>query len=77
MIHRDQLFEQFGSLSELSFTTEKHDPLPDMSLQVDPDVFTLIDTQYEDLYSVVCLNDKKVWTSGEGKLSNCSTLKEN
>lgn len=75
MIHRDQLFEQFGSFSKVSFTTEKHDPLPDMSLQVDPDVFTQIDTQYEDLCSVACLNDKKVWTSGEGKIIKLFNLK--
>ncbi|XP_065925200.1 E3 ubiquitin-protein ligase TRIM71-like [Magallana gigas] len=73
-IHIDQLIEQFGSLSALSFTAEKQDyrmlpqgaesSPPDRSLMDVPQVITAIDTGYEGLYGVTCLNDTEVWTHG-------------
>ncbi|XP_052703123.1 uncharacterized protein LOC128179652 [Crassostrea angulata] len=73
-IHTDQLIEQFGSLSALSFTTEKQDySMPpqgaesspqDRSLMDVPRVITAIDTGYGSLYGVSCLTDIEVWTRG-------------
>ncbi|XP_034329487.2 tripartite motif-containing protein 2-like [Magallana gigas] len=75
-IHTDQLIEQFGALSALSFTTEEQDySMPswgaesspsDRSLMDVPQVITAIDTGYEYLYGVTCLNDTEVWTCGDG-----------
>nr|XP_034315887.1 zinc finger protein RFP-like [Crassostrea gigas] len=77
-IHTDQLIEQFGSLSALSFTTEKQDysmppegaessPLH-RSMRVVPRITTAIDTGYRYLYSVTCLNDTKFWTRGDDSI---------
>uniref|UniRef100_K1PLX7 Tripartite motif-containing protein 2 n=1 Tax=Magallana gigas TaxID=29159 RepID=K1PLX7_MAGGI len=73
-IHTDQLIEQFGSLSALSFITEEQDySMPpqgdesspqDRSLMDVPRVITAIDTGYKYLYGVTCLNDTEVWTYG-------------
>ncbi|XP_052681785.1 uncharacterized protein LOC128162578 [Crassostrea angulata] len=72
-IHTDQLIEQFGSLSALSFTTEEQDysmppqgaesSPPDRSLMDVPRVITAIDTNNEyRVYNVTCLNDSQIWT---------------
>ncbi|XP_052704884.1 uncharacterized protein LOC128180772 [Crassostrea angulata] len=74
-IHTDQLIEQFGSLSALSFTTEEPDysmpaqgaesSPPDRSLMDVPRVITAIDTEYDyGLCGVTCLNDTEIWTYG-------------
>ncbi|XP_052704430.1 uncharacterized protein LOC128180385 [Crassostrea angulata] len=74
-IHTDQLIKQFGSLSALSFTTEKQDysmppqgaesSPPDRSLMDVPRIITDIDTGYRyGLCGVMCLNDTEVWTRG-------------
>ncbi|XP_065926363.1 tripartite motif-containing protein 2-like [Magallana gigas] len=73
-IHTDQLIEQFGSLSALSFTTEEQvyrmppqgagSSPQDRSLMDVPRVITAIDTGYGYLYRVTCLNDTEVWTGG-------------
>ncbi|XP_052718089.1 E3 ubiquitin-protein ligase TRIM71-like [Crassostrea angulata] len=73
-IHTDQLIEQFGSLSALSFTTEKQDysmppqgaesSPPNWSLMDEPQVITAIDTGHKYPYGVTCLNDTEVWTHG-------------
>nr|XP_034329489.1 uncharacterized protein LOC109621177 [Crassostrea gigas] len=75
-IHTDQLIEQFGSLSALSFTTEEQvysmppqgaEASPsDRSLMDVPWVITAIDTEYEyGLYGVMCVNDTEIWTCGD------------
>eukprot|EP00105_Crassostrea_gigas_P039434 XP_019923582.1 PREDICTED: E3 ubiquitin-protein ligase TRIM36-like [Crassostrea gigas] len=74
-IHTDQLIEQFGSLSALSFTTEKQyysmppqgaeSSPPDRSLMDVPRVITTINTGYEyGVYHVTCVNDTEIWTCG-------------
>nr|XP_034329374.1 uncharacterized protein LOC117690144 [Crassostrea gigas]XP_034329375.1 uncharacterized protein LOC117690144 [Crassostrea gigas] len=83
-IHTDQLIEQFGSLSALSFTTEKQDysmppqgaesSPPDQSLMDVPRVITAIDTGYVDLYGVTCLNDTEVWTRGDDNMMKLFNL---
>ncbi|XP_052706889.1 E3 ubiquitin-protein ligase TRIM71-like [Crassostrea angulata] len=77
-IYTDQLIKQFGSLSALSFTTEKQDysmppqgaessPL-DRSLMDEPHVITSIDTGYEYIYGVTCLNETDVWVHGNNNV---------
>eukprot|EP00105_Crassostrea_gigas_P046279 XP_019930427.1 PREDICTED: uncharacterized protein LOC109621078 [Crassostrea gigas] len=78
--HTDQLIEQFGSLSALSFTTEEQDysmppqaaksSLPGMSLMDEPRVITAIHTRHEYLLGVTCLNDIEIWTRGEECMMN-------
>ncbi|XP_052681783.1 E3 ubiquitin-protein ligase TRIM71-like [Crassostrea angulata] len=74
-IHTDQLIEQFGSLSALSFTTDEQDySMPpqgaesspsDRSLMDEPRVITAIATGHEyRVYGVTCLNDTKIWMRG-------------
>ncbi|XP_065924943.1 uncharacterized protein [Magallana gigas] len=77
-IHTDQLIKQFGSLSALSFTTEKQDysmppqgaesSPPDQSLMDEPKVITAINTGYKYLHGVTCLNDTEVWTRGSDSM---------
>ncbi|XP_065923959.1 E3 ubiquitin-protein ligase TRIM71 [Magallana gigas] len=83
-IHTDQLIKQFGSLSALSFTTEEQDysmppqgaesSPPDQSLMDVPRVITAIDTGYQYLYGVTCLNDTEVWTHGNGNMMKLFNL---
>uniref|UniRef100_K1QS57 Tripartite motif-containing protein 2 n=1 Tax=Magallana gigas TaxID=29159 RepID=K1QS57_MAGGI len=79
-IHTDQLIEQFGSLSALSFTTQDQDyemlpkgavsSPPDRSLMNIPQVITAIDTECEyGVYGVTCLNDTEVWTLGDNMMN--------
>uniref|UniRef100_K1PJZ9 Tripartite motif-containing protein 3 n=1 Tax=Magallana gigas TaxID=29159 RepID=K1PJZ9_MAGGI len=84
-IHADQLTEQFGSLSALSFTTEEQDysmppqgaesSPPDRSLMDVPQVITAIDTGYGCLCGVKCLNDTEIWTCGNGKMMKLYNLR--
>nr|XP_034329488.1 uncharacterized protein LOC117690180 [Crassostrea gigas] len=84
-IHTDQLIEQFGSLSALSFTTEEQDysmppqgaesSPPDRSLMDVPRVITAIDTEYEvGIYRVMCVNDTEIWMCGYGNMMNLYNL---
>nr|XP_034327221.1 uncharacterized protein LOC109618975 [Crassostrea gigas]XP_034327222.1 uncharacterized protein LOC109618975 [Crassostrea gigas] len=83
-IHTDQLIEQFGSLSALSFTTEEQDysmppqgaesSSPDRSLMDVPRVITAIDTGYGYLSGVTCLNDTEVWTFGSNNMMKLFNL---
>nr|XP_034327214.1 tripartite motif-containing protein 3-like [Crassostrea gigas]XP_034327215.1 tripartite motif-containing protein 3-like [Crassostrea gigas] len=83
-IHTDQLIEQFGSLSVLSFTTEEQDysmlpqgaesSPPDRSLMDVPQVITAIDTGYGYLWGVTCLNDTEVWTHGSDNMMKLFNL---
>nr|XP_034328822.1 uncharacterized protein LOC109617237 [Crassostrea gigas] len=83
-IHTDQLIERFGSLSALSFTTEKQDysmpplgaesSLPDRLLMDVPRVITAIGIGYVDLLGVSCLNDTEVWTRGSDNMMKLYNL---
>ncbi|XP_052681786.1 E3 ubiquitin-protein ligase TRIM71-like [Crassostrea angulata] len=83
-IHTDQLIEQFGSLSALSFTTEEQvysmppqgaeSSPPDRSLMDVPRVITAIDTEYDCLYGVTCLNDTEFWTHGNDNMMKLYNL---
>ncbi|XP_052706648.1 uncharacterized protein LOC128182066 [Crassostrea angulata] len=82
-IHTDQLIEQFGSLSAISFTTEEQDysmppqgaesSPPDRSLMDVPRIITDIDTGY-GLYGVTCLNDTEVWMRGSNNMMKLFNL---
>ncbi|XP_078331350.1 uncharacterized protein LOC144625133 [Crassostrea virginica] len=53
-INREQIHQQIGSLSELAITF----------LLDEPRILTDIQTEYEHLFSVSCLSDSELWTSG-------------
>ncbi|XP_062601188.1 uncharacterized protein LOC134262881 [Saccostrea cucullata] len=69
----------FGSLSSSSLTSDKHgysmkttlkspeagSSPPVKQLLDEPETVTTIDTGYRSLYSVACLSDQEIWTSGE------------
>nr|XP_034327185.1 uncharacterized protein LOC117689678 isoform X1 [Crassostrea gigas] len=84
-INRDQLIEQFGSLSALSFTTEEQDysmppqgaesSPPDRSLMDVPRVITAIDTGYVRLQGAACFNDTEVWAYGIANMMKLFNLR--
>ncbi|XP_065938842.1 tripartite motif-containing protein 2-like [Magallana gigas] len=73
-INKEQLYQQFGSLSASSIKTEEHgytmespgtESSPPDRPHIDvPRIITQIDTEYEHLYSVSCLSDEEMWTCG-------------
>nr|XP_034313232.1 tripartite motif-containing protein 3-like isoform X2 [Crassostrea gigas] len=76
-INKEQLYQQFGSLSVSSIKTEEQvytmdspgaeSSPPDRPLIDVPRIITQINTEYEDsngLYSVSCLRDEELWTRG-------------
>ncbi|XP_019924704.3 E3 ubiquitin-protein ligase TRIM71-like [Magallana gigas] len=76
-INKEQLYQQFGSLSASSIKTEEQvytmdspgaeSSPPDRPLIDVPRIITQINTEYGDsnrLYSVSCLSDEELWTSG-------------
>nr|XP_019928780.2 E3 ubiquitin-protein ligase TRIM71 isoform X1 [Crassostrea gigas] len=67
-INKEQLYQQFGSLSASSIKTEEHDYTidspPDRPLIDVPRIITQIKTGYERLYSVSCLNGEDIWMFG-------------
>ncbi|XP_052678916.1 E3 ubiquitin-protein ligase TRIM71-like [Crassostrea angulata] len=77
-INKEQLYQQFGSLSALSIKTEEHGFImespsaescpPDRPLIDVPRIVTQIDTDYGVLNSVSCLSDEEMWTCGQDKI---------
>ncbi|XP_052691303.1 E3 ubiquitin-protein ligase TRIM71-like [Crassostrea angulata] len=73
-INKEQLYQQFGSLSASSIKTEEHgytmespgaeSSPPDRPLIDVPRIVTQINTEYEPLHSVSCLSDEEMWTCG-------------
>ncbi|XP_052706015.1 E3 ubiquitin-protein ligase TRIM71-like [Crassostrea angulata] len=65
-INKDQLYQQFGSLSASSIKTEKHgytiDSYWDRPLIDVPRIITEINTEYGGLRSVSCVGDEELWT---------------
>nr|XP_022316851.1 uncharacterized protein LOC111120429 [Crassostrea virginica] len=62
-IHREQIHQQIGSLSELAITF----------LLDEPRILTDIETG-RNLYSVSCLSDSELWTRGNDKVMNLYNL---
>nr|XP_034304767.1 tripartite motif-containing 13-like [Crassostrea gigas] len=73
-INKEQLYQQFGSLSASSIKTEEHgytmespgaeSPPADRPLIDVPRIITQINTECERLRSVSCLSDEEMWTCG-------------
>ncbi|XP_065939007.1 E3 ubiquitin-protein ligase TRIM71 [Magallana gigas] len=74
-INKEQLYQQFGSLSASSIKTEEHgytmespgaeSSPPDRPLIDVPRIITQINTEYGVLCSVSCLSDEEMWTCGD------------
>ncbi|XP_052689117.1 E3 ubiquitin-protein ligase TRIM36-like [Crassostrea angulata] len=84
-INKEQLYQQFGSLSALSIKTEEHDyttespgaessPLDRPLIDV-PRIISQINTEYRGLRSVFCLSDEEVWTCGKDKIMRLYNLR--
>ncbi|XP_048743428.2 uncharacterized protein LOC125656859 [Ostrea edulis] len=67
-ISTEKVTEMFGSLTSLSVTTAR-------SLLAEPLLTATIDTGYDRLRSVSCLNEEQVWTQGEDKIMKLLNLK--
>nr|XP_034304830.1 uncharacterized protein LOC117682084 isoform X1 [Crassostrea gigas] len=73
-INKEQLYQQFGSLSASSIKTEEHgytmespgaeSSPPDRPLIDVPWIITEINTKCEGLRRVSCLSDEEIWTCG-------------
>ncbi|XP_052678949.1 E3 ubiquitin-protein ligase TRIM71-like [Crassostrea angulata] len=85
-INKEQLYQQFGSLSASSIITEEHgytmespgaeSSPPDRPLIDVPRIITQIDTEYRvSLFSVSCLSDEEMWTHGEDKIMRLYNLR--
>ncbi|XP_065936720.1 E3 ubiquitin-protein ligase TRIM71-like [Magallana gigas] len=70
-INPEQLYQQFGSLSAFSITTEEHGytmetseagSSPLKSLLDEPKIIATIQTQDKFLHSVTCHSDEEIWT---------------
>nr|XP_022300238.1 uncharacterized protein LOC111108551 [Crassostrea virginica] len=61
-IHREQIHQQIGSLSELVIT------YPVGTLLDEPRILTDIQTECTTLYRVSCLSDSELWTSSNDKI---------
>nr|XP_011451877.2 uncharacterized protein LOC105345446 [Crassostrea gigas] len=86
-INKEQIYQQIGSLSALSIKTEEHgytmdssgaeSSPPDRPLIDVPRIITEINTEYggfNELYSVTCLSDDEVWTSGRDNMMRLYNL---
>ncbi|XP_052678950.1 uncharacterized protein LOC128159789 [Crassostrea angulata] len=84
-INKEQLYQQFGSLSVSSIKTEEHgytmespgaeSSPPDRPLIDVPRIITQINTECERLYGVSCLSDEEMWTRGENKIMRLYNLR--
>ncbi|XP_065928245.1 E3 ubiquitin-protein ligase TRIM71-like [Magallana gigas] len=74
----EQLYQQFGSLSAFSITTEEHgysmetsevESSPLKPLLDEPGIISTIQTQDDNLYCVTCHSDEEIWTCGDETIS--------
>ncbi|XP_065930359.1 E3 ubiquitin-protein ligase TRIM71-like [Magallana gigas] len=81
-IDKHQMFEQFGSLSELSIETEEynyklgteHSPAERSLIDV-PQIVTEIKTDYTYAENVSCLNDEDIWIQGNNNILRLYNIK--
>uniref|UniRef100_K1PSV4 Brain tumor protein n=1 Tax=Magallana gigas TaxID=29159 RepID=K1PSV4_MAGGI len=86
-INSERIIELFGSLSALSFTTvavehsynnltqEIKTSFPEnLDIEI-PNAVTVINTGYENIYSVSCWNDRELWTCGDDKIMKLFNLR--
>ncbi|XP_065939123.1 E3 ubiquitin-protein ligase TRIM71-like [Magallana gigas] len=84
-INKEQLYQQFGSLSASSIKTEEHgytmespgaeSSPPDRPLIDVPRIITQIDTECRGLCSVSCLSDEEMWTCGGDNIMRLYNLR--
>ncbi|XP_052691946.1 uncharacterized protein LOC128169973 [Crassostrea angulata] len=84
-INKEQLCQQFGSLSALSIKTEEHgytmespgaeSSPPDRPLIDVPRIITQINTQYGGLCGVSCLSDEEMWMYGNDNIMRLYNLR--
>nr|XP_034304680.1 tripartite motif-containing protein 3-like [Crassostrea gigas]XP_034304681.1 tripartite motif-containing protein 3-like [Crassostrea gigas]XP_034304682.1 tripartite motif-containing protein 3-like [Crassostrea gigas]XP_034304683.1 tripartite motif-containing protein 3-like [Crassostrea gigas]XP_034304684.1 tripartite motif-containing protein 3-like [Crassostrea gigas]XP_034304685.1 tripartite motif-containing protein 3-like [Crassostrea gigas]XP_034304686.1 tripartite motif-containing prot len=84
-INKEQLYQQFGSLSASSIKTEEHgytmespgaeSSPPDRPLIDVPRIVTQIKTEYRKLESVSCLSDEEMWTCGGDNIMRLYNLR--
>ncbi|XP_052679937.1 uncharacterized protein LOC128160622 [Crassostrea angulata] len=80
-INREKLYSLFGQITQLSTATEENvlslnQPKTSVRILLDePELVTTIQTGYEKLRNVTCLNDGSIWTSGETKDIKCFNTK--
>nr|XP_034308191.1 uncharacterized protein LOC117683250 [Crassostrea gigas] len=84
-INKEQLYQQFGSLSASSIKTEEHgytmespgaeSSSPDRPLIDVPRIITQINTECKPLGSVSCLSDEEMWTCGGDKIMRLYNLR--
>ncbi|XP_034304812.2 tripartite motif-containing protein 3-like [Magallana gigas] len=83
-INKEQLYQQFGSLSASSIKTEEHgytmespgaeSSPPDRPLIDVPRIITQINTEGTGLDSVSCLSDEEMWTCGHDNIMRLYNL---
>eukprot|EP00105_Crassostrea_gigas_P013680 XP_011430067.1 PREDICTED: uncharacterized protein LOC105330169 [Crassostrea gigas] len=80
-LDREKLYSLFGQITPLSTATEEnvlslHQPKTSVRELLDePELVATIQTGYEHLRSVTCLNDGSIWTSGESNDIKCFNSK--
>nr|XP_034305086.1 uncharacterized protein LOC105335752 [Crassostrea gigas]XP_034305087.1 uncharacterized protein LOC105335752 [Crassostrea gigas] len=79
-IDREKLYSLFGQFTSLYTATEENVSLlnqPKTSvreLQDEPEIVTTIQTGHEYLRSVTCVNEDRIWTSGETNNIKCLNI---
>nr|XP_034307083.1 uncharacterized protein LOC117682789 [Crassostrea gigas] len=80
-IDRENLYSLFGQITQLSTATEENvlslnqPNTPIRELQDEPKLVATIQTGQEKLRNVTCLNEDKIWTSGETNDIKCFNIK--
>ncbi|XP_052678656.1 uncharacterized protein LOC128159567 [Crassostrea angulata] len=79
-IDREKLYSLFGQITPLSTATEENVlslKQPNTSVRElldEPELVATIQTGYEELRNVTCLNDGSIWTSGETNDIKCFNI---
>ncbi|XP_052677682.1 uncharacterized protein LOC128158765 [Crassostrea angulata] len=80
-IDREKLYSLFGQITPLSTATEENvlslnQPKTSVRELLDePELVTTIQTGYKKLYNVACVNEDRIWTSGETNDIKCFNSK--
>uniref|UniRef100_K1Q1T9 Tripartite motif-containing protein 3 n=1 Tax=Magallana gigas TaxID=29159 RepID=K1Q1T9_MAGGI len=80
-IDREKLYSLFGQITPLSTATEENvlslnQPKTSVRELLDkPELVATIQTGYKELHSVTCLNEDRIWTSGETNDIKCFNIK--
>ncbi|XP_034308286.2 tripartite motif-containing protein 2-like isoform X2 [Magallana gigas] len=80
-IDREKLYSLFGQITPLSTATDEHvysliqSKISVRELLDEPEIVATIQTGYEKLRSVTCLNDGNIWTSGKTNDIKCFNSK--